>query len=87
MLKRHLVFFMALCCIPFIAADKLFLYLFLVLFLIFSLSLLRDEMIFGKKSIKEMMIAFPFLIMIELSHFMGSVAGLVKFRFFNDQKQ
>lgn len=85
MLKRHLVFFMALCCIPFIVADKLFFYLFLVLFLIFSLSLLRDEIIFGKKSIKEMIIAFPFLIIIELSHFIGSMAGLAKFRVFNDQ--
>ena len=80
MFKRHFIFLNALFLIPFFVMNKLFLYLSLVLFLVFSLSLLRDEIIFNKKSIKEIIITFPFLIVIEFSHFAGSVVGLVKFK-------
>ena len=80
MFKRHLILLIALFCLPFFVINKLFLYFFLLLFLIFSLSLLRDEIIFKKKSIEEILLTFPFLIFIEFAHFGGSFAGLVKFR-------
>jgi len=69
MFKRHVVLFIALFCIPFFFINKIFLYLSLVLFSVFSFSLLRDEIIFKKKSIEELIITFPFLIVIEFAHF------------------
>ena len=80
MFKRHIIFLIALFLIPFFALNKIFIYLSLLLLLGFSLSLLRDEIIFKRKSIQEIMITFPLLIFIEFSHFWGSVVGLVKFR-------
>ena len=82
MFKRHIIFLFALVLIPFSLIHYLFLCLSLSLFLVFSLSLLRDEIIFKAKSIREIIITFPLLIFIELLHFLGSCVGLVKFRFF-----
>lgn len=80
MYKRHFLLLNALLLIPFFAINKVFLYLSFALFLVFSISLLREEIIFEKKSSKEIIITFPFLIFIEFSHFGGSLAGLLKFR-------
>ncbi len=83
MFKRHLTLFIALNFIPFAAINIFFLYVPLVLFLLFSASLFRDEIIFGRKNTIELIMTFPFLISIELFHFAGSCVGLVKFRFLN----
>lgn len=80
MFKRHLVLLLALSLIPAFAISKVFVYLSLLLFILFLMSLLKDEFLFGAKTVKEIMVTFPFLIFIELSHFLGSVAGLAKFR-------
>lgn len=80
MFKRHIILFIALLLVPFCLMSKLFLYISLILFLVFSFSLLRDEIIFKKKSIQEIMTTLPFLIIIEFSHFWGSCIGMLKFR-------
>lgn len=80
MYKRHLMLFCALLFIPFIIMNKLFLYLSLLIFSVSSLYLLLEEIKFNKKSVKELIITFPFLVFIEFFHFAGSIAGLVKFR-------
>jgi glycosyltransferase involved in cell wall biosynthesis len=80
MFKRHIIFLFALVLIPFSLIHYLLLYLSLSLFLVFSLSLLRDEIIFKAKSIREIIITFPFLIFVEIAHFWGSCIGLIKFR-------
>ena len=82
MFKRHIIFFISLFLIPFSIISILFSYLSFLLFLTFCLSLLRDEIIFKAKSIKEIMVTFPFLIFIEVFHFWGSCIGMFKFRFF-----
>jgi glycosyltransferase involved in cell wall biosynthesis len=81
--KRHFIFFTALLCVPFISINRYFLYLSLMLFLIFSASLIRDEIICGNRRIGELIVTYPFIVFIELFHFLGSCAGLVKFRFLN----
>jgi glycosyltransferase involved in cell wall biosynthesis len=81
MFKRHLVLLISLLCIPLFVITKFFLYISLILFLVFLSSLLRDEIIFHHNINKNMIISFPFLILIELFHFAGSCAGVVKFRF------
>lgn len=81
MFKRHLVLLISLLCIPFFVMSKFFLYISLILFLVFLFSLLRDEIIFHHNINKNIIIYFPFLILIELFHFAGSCAGVVKFRF------
>jgi GT2 family glycosyltransferase len=80
MFKRHIIFLIALFLIPFFVMSKSFLYLSFFLFLVFSFSLLQDEIIINAKSIREIIITFPFLIFIEFSHFLGSCVGLVNFR-------
>lgn len=80
MFKRHIILLIALLFIPFVIMNKLFLYISLVLFSLFTLSLVRDEIIFNSKTIREIIVTFPLLILIEFSHFGGSVAGLLKFR-------
>lgn len=81
MFKRHLLLLTSLLCIPFFAVSKFFLYISLILFLGFLFSLLRDEIMFHQHITKNVIISFPFLILIELFHFAGSCAGVVKFRF------
>ncbi len=83
MLKRHFVFLMALLFIPFAAMNLSLLYFSLVLFIVFLGGLLRDEFIFGRKNVIDIMAISPFLIFIELFHFAGSCAGLIKFRLLN----
>jgi len=80
MFKRHIIFFIVLFLIPFSTISKLFLYLSLFLLLVFFISVLRDEIIFKAKSAREIIITFPFLVLIELSHFWGSCVGFIKFR-------
>lgn len=80
MFKRHLVLLVALLSLPFLVIHKLFSFLSLGLILVFTLSLFRDEIIFRKKSIVEILLTFPFLVFIELAHFWGTLAGLAKFR-------
>lgn len=82
MFKRHIILFIALFFIPFCLINKIFLYLSLALVFIFSISLLRDEILFKKKTLTEIIITFPFLLFFEFSHFCGSLAGLLKFRVF-----
>jgi glycosyltransferase involved in cell wall biosynthesis len=80
MFKRHIVLFISLLMASCSAIEYYFLYFSLFLFLVFSSSLLRDEFIFNKKSLKEIIITFPFLIFIEFFHFGGSLVGLFEFR-------
>ena len=80
MLKRHIIFSIAFLLLPFSLIDQSFLSLVFILCLIVSASLLRDELIFNAKSIKEIIVTLPFLIFVELSHFAGSIAGLVRYR-------
>jgi glycosyltransferase involved in cell wall biosynthesis len=77
--KRHLILLAALFLSPFIVLNTLFLYLSGALLLVFCLSLLRDEIIFGKKSVREMIVTLPVLVFIEFSHFVGACMGLVRF--------
>ncbi len=83
MLKRHFVLLIALLFIPFAAINLSLLYFSLVLFIVFSAGLFRDEIIFGRKNIIDIITISPFLIFIELFHFAGSCAGLIKFRLLN----
>lgn len=80
MFKRHFVLLAALLSLPISVLHKLFLLLSLGLFLVFALSLFRDEILFKKKTIVEILITFPFLVFIELAHFWGSLVGFIKFR-------
>jgi len=84
MLKRHLVLLIAVLLIPFAAAGSAIpLYFSLALLMVFFVSLLRDELLFGRKNIIDILITLPFLIFIEFFHFAGSCAGLIKFRILN----
>ena len=80
MLKRHIIFLVAFLLLPFSLIDQSFPSLVFILCLIVSASLLRDELIFDAKSIKEIIITFPFLFFIELFHFAGSIAGFIRYR-------
>lgn len=80
MFKRHIIFLISLFLFPLSLLSTYFFYLSFFLFLFFSISLLRDEFIFKAKSIREIIITFPFLIFIELSHLLGTCVGFVKFR-------
>lgn len=80
MFKRHIILFAALLLIPLIWVNRLFLYISLMLFIVFSISLLRDEIIFKGKNVREILLTLPFLIFIEFSHFWGSLIGMLKFR-------
>jgi len=84
MFKRHVILLISLLCIPFFMISKFFLYISLILFSGFLFSLLRDEIIFHHHINKNVIISFPFLILIELFHFAGSCAGIVKFRFLKE---
>lgn len=83
MLKRHLVLLIAVILIPFAAISIVFLYLSLVLMMVFSASLFSDEVVFGRKNIFDIFMTSPFIIIIELFHFAGACAGVVKFRILN----
>ncbi|MFP4082058.1 MAG: glycosyltransferase family 2 protein [Candidatus Aminicenantes bacterium] len=80
MFKRHFVLLAALLSLPFSALHRFFSILSVGLFLVFALSLFRDEILFKKKTIGEILLTFPFLVFIELAHFWGSLAGFIKFR-------
>jgi GT2 family glycosyltransferase len=47
--------------------------------LVFLLSLLREEFIFSAKTLWEMLLTFPFIVMIEIAHVAGSCSGLARF--------
>ncbi len=79
MFKRHIILLTALLLVPFLVLTKIFLYLSLILFLVFTCSLIRDEIIFNK-TIREILYTLPLLILVEFAHFGGSIAGLLKFR-------
>ena len=83
MLKRHLVLLIAVLFIPFAAISAVLLYFSLALIMVFFASLFRDEVLFGRKNIFDILLTSPFLIFIELFHFAGSCAGIVKFRILN----
>jgi len=80
MYKRHLILLLFFCLLPWIVIYPLFFYLVLMLFSVFCLSLLREELLFHEKNIQEIIITFPYLLVIEFVHFLGSCAGLVTFR-------
>jgi len=82
MLKRHILLTAALLTLPFIilSESKMLLYAFFLLLALPALSLLRDEVLFGQKTFKEILVTFPLLIVIEFSHLAGALAGLIKFR-------
>jgi GT2 family glycosyltransferase len=80
MFKRHFVLLAALLLLPFFVLHKLFLFLPVGLFVVFALSLFRDEIIFKKKTIAEILLTFPLLVFIELAHFWGSLVGSIKFK-------
>ena len=80
LLKRHLVLLLAIVSLPLMMISGAFLFPSLSFFLVFLLSLLRDEVQFRRKSAKEILVTLPGTIIIELVHGAGSVAGLIKFR-------
>ena len=80
MFKRHIILFLAILLIPFYLISNIIPYLILLLFLVFFISLLRDEMTYKKNNLVEVALTFPFLLIIEFFHFTGSIAGLIKFR-------
>jgi glycosyltransferase involved in cell wall biosynthesis len=79
MFKRHLVLLIALLLAPFMGMNKIFFYLPVFFFIIFAASLLRDEILFNMKNLKEVALTFPVLMVIELPHFVGSLAGILRF--------
>lgn len=85
MYKRHFILLIALFLAGLIFVNKLFLTFSILLFMVFSFALLREEIIFKAKSIKEILITLPILILVELSHFWGAVIGLVKFHILNQK--
>ncbi|MFC1815022.1 glycosyltransferase family 2 protein [Thermodesulfobacteriota bacterium] len=82
MYKRHFLLFCALLFIPFYIMHNLLLYLSFFLFFVSSFYLLLEEITFNRKSVKEILVTFPFIIFIEFFHFAGAIAGLIKFRVF-----
>lgn len=82
MFKKHIILFIALCCFLCSSLIPFSLHFSVVLFLVVSFSLLRDEMLYKTKSLNDLIKTFPFLILIEFSHFYGSLVGLFKFRIF-----
>jgi glycosyltransferase involved in cell wall biosynthesis len=77
--KRHLALLFALLCLPFLLFHFVFFLLSLVLFLAFFFSLIRDEFIYRTKTNKEIVRTCPSLALIELAHFGGSLAGIMKY--------
>lgn len=84
MYKRHFILLSSLIFLPLMIINDMFMYLSLVLFSVFTLSLLREEIIFNAKSYKEIILTLPLVILIEFIHFSGSVTGVVKFRLFQN---
>lgn len=84
--KRHVIFLLALLVLPFSIVSLMFFYGGCALLLIFIASLLRDELIFKKKNALEVIITLPFIVFIELFHFLGSCAGLIKFCAFGQKR-
>jgi len=80
MYRRHFILLLVLILLPLIIVNKLFMYPAIVLLSIFSLSLLREEIIFKEKNIIEMVVTFPFLVIIEFAHFAGACSGVARFR-------
>ena len=80
MYKRHFLLLCALMFVLFSKMNKSFLYVSLFLFSVASFYLLLEEIKFNKKTVKEIIITFPFRVFIELFHFAGAMAGLIKFR-------
>lgn len=80
MYKRHFLLLVALLMVPFLSINILIFIFFLTIFSIFSFSLLREEIAFNTKSVKEIIITFPFIVFIEFIHFAGSCAGVFIFR-------
>lgn len=56
MLKRHLVFLIAVLLIPFASISAVLLYVFFALIMVFFASLFRDEVLFGRKNIFDILI-------------------------------
>ena len=81
--KRHFLLLCALIFIPFSIMNQFYLFVSLFLFFVASFYLLLEEIKFNKKTVKEILLTFPFLVFIELFHFAGAMAGLIKFRIFN----
>jgi len=80
MLKRHFLFLLALCLLPFSYMHPMLLIVLLSLFSLFIVSIFRDELLFKTKTLKEIIITFPFLVFVELAHFSGAFVGFLKFR-------
>jgi GT2 family glycosyltransferase len=80
MYKRHFFILCALIFVLFSKMNKSFLYASLFLFSVASLYLVLEEIKFNKKTVKEIIFTFPFRVFIELFHFAGAMAGLLKFR-------
>jgi len=80
MYKRHFLLLCALFFVLFSKINKSFLYGSLFLFSVASFYLLLEEIKFNKKTVKEIIYTIPFRVFIELFHFAGAMAGLIKFR-------
>jgi GT2 family glycosyltransferase len=80
MYKRHFLILCALIFILFSKMNQTFLYVFLFLFSVASFYLVLEEIKFNKKTVKEIILTFPFRVFIELFHFAGAMAGILKFR-------
>ena len=80
MYKRHFLILCALISVLFSKMNKSFLYVSLFLFSVASFYLVLEEIKFNKKTVKEIIFTFPYRVIIELFHFAGAMAGLMKFR-------
>lgn len=78
--RRHFILLLVLILLTFVSINKMFIYPAIVLFSIFSLSLLYEEILFNEKNIMEMIVTFPFLVFIEFVHFAGACSGVARFR-------
>lgn len=77
--KRHFILFVALMLLPLTAAHTLFLGAAGLLFAVFLAGLLREELLFAQKTVAEIAVTLPFLIIIEFAHFAGSCTGVAQF--------
>jgi glycosyltransferase involved in cell wall biosynthesis len=80
MFKRHIALALACALLPFFHLGSLPIILSVLLFAGVLYILLRDEIMYRAKSVKELLLTFPIIILIEFSHFWGAVVGVMKFR-------
>ena len=80
MLKRHFLMLLCLLLLPGLAINAVFGYGALICFALVVLGLLRDERLYGTKSMLEVLVTLPVMVGTEMAHFCGALAGVFVFR-------